>query len=45
MSELNPKYIVAVAEQLSFVSAFLGGISATILITIVVFYLVYGWSR
>lgn len=37
MSELNPKYIVAVAEQLSFVSAFLGGISATILITIVVF--------
>ena len=31
MSELNPKYIVAVAEQLSFVSAFLGGISATIL--------------
>jgi len=37
MTELNPKYIIAVAEQLSFVSAFLGGISATILITIVVF--------
>jgi len=37
MNEINPKYIVAVAEQLSFVSAFLGGISATILVTIVVF--------
>lgn len=37
MTELNPKYIVAVAEQLSFVSAFLGGVSATILVTIVVF--------
>jgi len=37
MTELNPIYVVAVAEQLSFVSAFLGGISATILVTIVVF--------
>jgi hypothetical protein len=37
MSELDPKYIIAVAEQLSFVSAFLGGISATILVTIIVF--------
>ncbi len=37
MTEFNPKYMVAVAEQLSFVSAFLGGISATILVTIVVF--------
>ncbi|GAB5410709.1 MAG: hypothetical protein BalsKO_30740 [Balneolaceae bacterium] len=37
MKELNPDYIVAVAEQLSFVSAFLGGISATILVTILVF--------
>jgi hypothetical protein len=37
MIELNTKYVVAVAEQLSFVSAFLGGVSATILITIVVF--------
>ena len=37
MGELNPNYIIAVAEQLSFVSAFLGGISATILVTIVVF--------
>ena len=37
MNEINPNYIVAVAEQLSFVSAFLGGISATILVTIVVF--------
>ena len=36
MDELNPEYMVAVAEQLSFVSAFLGGISITILITIVV---------
>ena len=37
MTQLNPKFIVAVAEQLSFVSALLGGISATILVTIVVF--------
>ncbi len=37
MSEYNPVYMVAVAEQLAFVSAFLGGISATILFTIVVF--------
>ena len=37
MEELDPNYIIAVAEQLSFVSAFLGGISATILVTIVVF--------
>jgi hypothetical protein len=37
MIELNTKYVVAVAEQLSFVSAFLGGVSATILVTIVVF--------
>ncbi len=35
--KLNPQFILAVAEQLSFVSAFLGGISATILVTIVVF--------
>jgi len=37
VTELDPKYIIAVAEQLSFVSAFLGGISATILVTIIVF--------
>ena len=37
MTEFNPQYVLAVAEQLSFVSAFLGGISATILVTIVVF--------
>ncbi|MCW8093083.1 hypothetical protein [Alteromonas sp. ASW11-130] len=37
MIELNHNYVIAVAEQLSFVSAFLGGISATILVTIVVF--------
>lgn len=37
MTDLDPKYIIAVAEQLSFVSAFLGGISATILVTIIVF--------
>ena len=35
--ELTSSYILAVAEQLSFVSAFLGGVSATILVTIVVF--------
>ena len=35
--ELTSRYILAVAEQLSFVSAFLGGVSATILVTIVVF--------
>ncbi|WP_133471980.1 hypothetical protein [Paraglaciecola marina] len=37
MTELNPNYVIAVAEQLSSVSAFLGGVSATILVTIVVF--------
>ena len=37
MQELTPDFIIAVAEQLSFVSAFLGGVSATILVTIVVF--------
>lgn len=37
MQDLNTSYVVAVAEQLSFVSASLGGISATILVTIVVF--------
>ena len=37
MDNLNVNYVLAVAEQLSFVSAFLGGISATILVTIVVF--------
>ncbi|WP_100657646.1 hypothetical protein [Alteromonas flava] len=37
MQTVNSAYILAVAEQLSFVSAFLGGISATILVTIVVF--------
>ncbi|WP_394729922.1 hypothetical protein [Altererythrobacter sp. GH1-8] len=37
MTRFNPSYVTAVAEQLSFVSAFLGGVSATILVTIVVF--------
>lgn len=37
MAEINPSYIVAVAEQLSFVCAFLAGVSITILVTIVVF--------
>ena len=37
MPESDPAFMTAVAEQLSFVSAFLGGISATILVTIVVF--------
>ena len=37
MKEFDAAFMSAVAEQLSFVSAFLGGISATILITIVIF--------
>ncbi|MBO1255743.1 hypothetical protein J3L16_08610 [Alteromonas sp. 5E99-2] len=37
MEEINPNFILSVAEQLSFVSAFLGGVSTTILVTIVVF--------
>jgi hypothetical protein len=37
MTEFTPNYMVAVAEQLSFVSAFLGGISAAMLVTVVVF--------
>ena len=37
MTKLDPDYVNAVAEQLSFVSAFLGGVSITILVTIVVF--------
>lgn len=37
MTELSHGYILAVAEKLSFVSAFLGGVSATILVTIVIF--------
>ena len=37
MSDANPSFMIAVAEQLSFVSAFLGGFSATILFTILVF--------
>ena len=35
--ELQPSYVVAVAEQLSFVSAFLGGVSATILFSVIIF--------
>lgn len=37
MKEIKVSYALAVAEQMSFVSAFLGGVSVTILITIVVF--------
>ena len=37
MQKHDPDYVIAVAEQLSFVSAFLGGVSITILVTIVVF--------
>ena len=37
MKKLDPDYVTAVAEQLSFVSVFLGGVSITILVTIVVF--------
>jgi len=35
--EFKADYVVAVAEQLSFVSAFLGGVSATILFSIIIF--------
>ena len=35
--ELKASYVVAVAEQLSFVSTFLGGVSATILFSILIF--------
>ncbi len=34
---LKASYVTAVAEQLSFVSAFLGGVSATILFSVVIF--------
>lgn len=37
MKEIKVDYALAIAEQMSFVSAFLGGVSATILVTIVVF--------
>jgi len=36
-NELKASYVVAVAEQLSFVSAFLGGVSATILFSVIIF--------
>ncbi len=35
--ELKASYVVAVAEQISFVSAFLGGVSATILFSVIIF--------
>ena len=35
--DLKASYVVAVAEQLSFVSAFLGGVSATILFSVIIF--------
>ena len=35
--ELKASYVIAVAEQLSFVSAFLGGVSATILFSVIIF--------
>lgn len=37
IEEFKASYIVAVAEQLSFVSAFLGGVSATILFSLIIF--------
>ena len=37
MHQVGTEFVTAVAEQLGFVSAFLGGVSATILVTIVVF--------
>lgn len=35
--ELKASYVVAVAEQISFVSAFLGGVAATILFSVIIF--------
>lgn len=35
--ELKASYVTAVAEQISFVSAFLGGVSATILFSVIIF--------
>ena len=35
--ELKASYVIAVAEQISFVSAFLGGVSATILFSVILF--------
>lgn len=35
--ELKASYVIAVADQLSFVSAFLGGVSATILFSVIIF--------
>lgn len=35
--DLKASYVVAVAEQISFVSAFLGGVSATILFSVIIF--------
>jgi hypothetical protein len=37
MQEMNAEFLTIVAEQLGFVSAFLGGVSTTILVTIVIF--------
>ena len=37
MSDFSPSFIFAVAGQLSFGSAFLGGILAAMLVTVVVF--------
>lgn len=37
MPELNSNYAIAAAEQMSLVGVFLGGVSVTILVTIVVF--------
>ncbi|MEM6484599.1 MAG: hypothetical protein AAF662_06400 [Pseudomonadota bacterium] len=37
IENLKPSYVLAVADQISFVSAFLGGVSATILFTVIIF--------
>ncbi len=37
MKEITASYVLAAAEQMSFIGAFLGGVSVTILVTIVVF--------
>lgn len=36
-TKLESSYVLAVADQLSFVAAFLGGVSATILVSVLIF--------
>lgn len=37
VQELKASYVIAVADQIAFVSAFLGGVSATILFSVIIF--------